>query len=178
MAISARCCGRDNKQNLRKCCYCGKSFIKFIVRVKENNTGRWRTQTVTSLKLAKEVENKFKTESIENKLFDKKRDGVVSFTKYILYAKLHKKTWRDDEFRWNKHVLGNNYITKQGILNILKNMQDSDYKPATVHHVLKLIKRVYNWNIQQGFYFEDNPCNSIRLQKYDNSIHSVLFYCA
>jgi len=144
------------------------------VRVKDETTGKWRSQTVTSYKLAKEIENKFKTEKIENRLFDKKKSDYVSFEKYLTFAKLHKKTWKDDQLRWNKHVAGKNFQTKQGILTILKVMTEADYKPATVHHVLKLIKRVYNWHIQNSFYFQENPCNSIKLQKYDNKVNNIL----
>ena len=174
MSITLRCCGKDHKQGTKKCQSCGKGFTKFVVRVKDEETGKWRSQTVASYKLAKEIESKFKTEKVEGKLFDKKKADLLSFDNYINYAKLHKKSWRDDQLRWNKHVAGQNYHTKQGILTILKNMQDVGYQPATVHHVLKLIRRVYNWHIQNSFYFSSNPCSTIKLQKYDNRINNIL----
>lgn len=174
MSISLRCCGKDQKQGLRKCPLCGKNFTKFVVRIKDEVTGKCRSQTVTSFKLAKEIEGKFKTEKIEERLFDKKRKDTLSFEKYLCFAKLNKKSWRDDQLRWGKHVAHKNFHTKQGIWEILKEMQDAGYKPATVHHVLKLIKRVYNWHIQNSFYFQDNPCNTIKLQKYDNRVNNIL----
>ena len=174
MSISLRCCGKDQKQGLRKCSLCGKNFTKFVVRIKDEVTGKWRSQTVTSFKLAKEIEGKFKTEKIEERLFDKKKKDSLSFEKYLCFAKLNKKSWKDDQLRWEKHVAHKNYQTKQGIWEILNEMQDAGYKPATVHHVLKLIKRVYNWHIQNELYFQDNPCNTIKLQKYDNRVNNIL----
>lgn len=174
MSISLRCCGKDQKQGLRKCPLCGKNFTKFVVRIKDEVTGKWRSQTVSSYKMAKEVEGKFKTEKIEERLFDKKKKDTLSFDKYLCFAMLNKKTWKDDQLRWKKHVASKCYQTKQGILTILKEMQDAGYKPATVHHVLKLIKRVYNWHIQNSFYFNENPCNAIKLKKYDNRVNNIL----
>ncbi len=174
MAISSRCCGKDHKLDVKKCTICGSNFIKFVVRIQDSQTGRWRSKTTNSYKLAKEIENKFKTEKIENKLFDKKKTDSLSFDKYIIFAKLHKKSWKDDLQRWDKHVAGKNYHTKQGILTILKTMDDAGYKPATIHHVLKLIKRIYNWHIQNSYYHQVNPCNTIKLQKYDNRVNNIL----
>ena len=44
MAITARCCGKDHKQNLRKCHSCGKYLTKYIVKVKDNNSGGFLVQ--------------------------------------------------------------------------------------------------------------------------------------
>jgi len=174
MSISLRCCGKDHKLRVKKCVICGSNLVKYVIRVKDQQTNRWCTKTVNSYKLAKEIENKFKTAKIENNLFDKKKIGTFSFVNYLTYAKLHKKTWHDDQLRWNKHVEGQNFHTKQGILQILKQMDDSGYKPATVHHVLRLIRRVYNWHIQNSLFFQDNPCNNIKLKKYDNRVNNIL----
>ncbi len=79
-----------------KCEKCGKSFIKFVVRVKDSASGKWKTKTVHTLKLAKDLESKFKTEAVEGKLFDKKKQGVIQFERYLESAKLNKKSWKDD----------------------------------------------------------------------------------
>ena len=127
-----------------------------------------------TLKLAKEVETKFKVNQIEGKLLDKKPKNTISFSKYLAYAKLHKKSWKDDEQRWNKHVAGANWKSRQGIMAILNQMNKTGYQPATVHHVLKLIRRVYNWHIQNNHYHNANPTDAIRLPKYDNRTNNIL----
>ena len=57
----------------RKCIICSKSFNKYVVMVKDSVSGKWKTKTVHSLKLAKDVESKFKTEILEGNVFDKKK---------------------------------------------------------------------------------------------------------
>ncbi len=75
----------------KKCPECGKSFTKFVVKIKDFATGKWKTKTVQSLKLARDVESKFKTELVEGKLFDKKKIGDIQFERYLESAKLNKK---------------------------------------------------------------------------------------
>ena len=174
MSIYARCCGKDHQSTKRKCEICEKSFTKYVVRVKDAESGKWKTKTVNSLKVAKDIENKFKTESIEGKLFDKKQTGEIRFERYLEYAKLNKKTWRDDEIRWNKHVQGKNHQTPAGVTKILSTMKQGGNAPATVDHVYKLIKRVYNWHIQNDHYFDKNPCQSVSAPKYDNKVTNYL----
>ena len=174
MAIYAKCCRKEYPSSKRKCDLCGKSFHKYVVKVKDSVSGKWRTKTVQTLKLAREVESKFKTDVVEGNVFNKKQTGAINFDLYLEYAKVHKKTWMDDFTRWNKHVKGQNYTTQAGITKILSTMKQNDYAPATIHHVLKLIRRVYNWHIQNGYYFEQNPCKSIQAPKYDNKVTNYL----
>nr|WP_321465686.1 hypothetical protein [uncultured Desulfobulbus sp.] len=156
MSIYARCCGKDYLKTKRKCEICGGSFTKFVVRVKDSRSGKSKSKTVPTLKLAKEIEAKFKTELVEGKFFEIKQSGKIDFDKYIEYAKLHKKTWKDDLCRWNIHVKNRDYLSKTGIMQILGSMKKAGYSDCTIHHVLKLIKRVFNWSIENGYYFEEN----------------------
>ena len=174
MAIYLRCCGKDFNISKRKCEICNKNFTKFVVRVKDSASGKWKTKTVHSLKLAKDIEAKFKTEVLEGNLFDKKKSGEIDFEKYLEYAKIHKKSWKIDKCRWVNHVEGNDYLTRRGIVSILGNMKKGGFSDCTVHHVLKLIKRVYNWHIQNEHYFQNNPCNTIKLPSYDNKVTNFL----
>lgn len=174
MSIYARCCGKDHVSSKRKCVVCGKSFHKYIVKVKDSVSGKWRTKTVPTLKLAKDVEVKFKTEILEGNVFNKKKHGGICFKRYLEYAKLHKISWKDDESRWNKHVKHHNFLTQAGITNILSCMRSNDLAPATVDHVYKLIKRVYNWSIENDYYCEQNPCRTIKVPKYDNIVTNYL----
>ena len=174
MSIYARCCAKDYPANKRKCEKCGMGFTRYVARVKDSASGKWKTKTVHTLKLAKDLESKFKTEAIEGKLFDKKKQGDIQFDRYLEYAKLNKKTWKDDLSRWNKHVQGSNYKTPAGITKILSTMKQNGNAPATVDHVYKLIRRVFNWHIQTDYYFEVNPCRSVKPPKYDNRVTNYL----
>ena len=177
MAIYARCtkCRRDNNQAVKICTTCNSKLgTLFQVRVKDAVTGKTRTKTSPTLKLAKEIEAKFKVQQIEGQLFNKLKTQTVSFENYLNHAKMHKKTWRTDQFRWDKHIAGRDFRTKQGILDILKKQQQDGCAPATVHHTLKLIKRVYSWHIENELYCALNPCDRIKLAKYDNRINNIL----
>jgi integrase len=121
-------------------------------------------------KAIKEVEAKLRTELVEGNLFNKKQIGSIDFEKYLEHAKLHKITWKMDLSRWNLHVRGNDYLSKQGISKILSKMKNGGYADGTIHHVLKLIKRLFNWSIENGYYYDENPCDSIKPPKYDNRV--------
>lgn len=170
MAICAKCCEKNFKHTKRKCDSCGKIFTKYVARVQDPSTRRWRTKTVSSLKLAKEIEAKFKTDLVEGHLFNKKQVGTIDFDKYLEYARLHKITWKMDQSRWENHIKGHDYLSKKGISCILSHMKKDGYADGTIHHVLKLIKRVFNWSIENGYYHEINPCNFIKPPKYDNRV--------
>jgi hypothetical protein len=124
MAIYSKCCNKFFKSSKKKCDICNGRITKYVVKVQDPATRRWRTKTVLSLKLAKEVETKFKTELIEGQLFDRKQTGTIDFSKYLAYAKLHKKTWQMDESRWRIHVKDYDYMTKRGILGIMATMKE------------------------------------------------------
>ena len=174
MAIYRRCnkCRRDNQTDLKACSNCkAKLKDKYIVRVKDSLTGRWITKTCASVQLAKQIESKFKIQIIEGSTLNKKKKQEVSFSRYLEYAKQTKKTWADDEKRWDLYVRGHNYRTTHGIMTILSQMKG--LKPATIHHALKLIKRVYNFHIQIGL-CQTNPAASIAAPKYDNRVNNIL----
>ena len=174
MSIYARCCGKDYLKTKKKCEICGKNFTKYLVRVKDSDSGKSKTKTVPSLKLAKEIEAKLKSDLVEGKFFEIKQSGKIDFDKYLEYAKLHKKTWKVDLCRWNAHVKNHDYLTKNGIVKILGEMKKAGYSDCSIHHVLKLVKRVFNWAIENEYYFEVNPCNTIKPPKYDNRVTDYL----
>ncbi len=174
MAIYAKCCGYNFKSTKRKCDKCNKIFTKYVARVQDPVTRLWKTKTVPTLKLAKDIEIKLKTELIEGNLFDKKQTGSIDFEKYLEYSKFHKKSWKIDVCRWNTHVRDSDYRSTKGIVKILTAMKEQNYSDCTIHHVLKLIKRVYNWSIENEYYYEKNPCNAIKPPKYDNRVTDYL----
>ena len=171
-------------------CNCGNNLKKhklFKVRIKHVN-GKWKSKQVTSLDLAKKVEAKFKTESVEVEVFNIHKTCIicVAWKKYLQWAKLNKRSWIDDKIRWNRHIsvyLKNkkmDRITPYNIQTILNDMaikltpKGNHYAPATIKQVLVLIKRVYNWSIEQKLYYGHNPCNSLAIPKFDNKITNPL----
>lgn len=175
MSIYSRCikCKRDQKITNKICQSCKSSLgHKYTVKVKDSTTGKWKTKQVDSLSLARKVESKLKVQMLEGELFGVKKSSHFSFDKYLTYAMQHKKTWRDDVCRWNKHVASKNYKTPSGINSILSEMLH--LTPQTRKHVLNLIRRAYTWHIQQGLWNHENPTKNIRLPRFDNRVSNVL----
>ena len=96
MAIYSKCYNKDYPAAKRKCELCGKLITKYLARIQDPITKKWKTKTVPTLKLAKEIEAKLKTDLVEGKFFEIKQEGRVNFDKYLEYAKFHKKTWKVD----------------------------------------------------------------------------------
>jgi integrase len=129
-------------------------------------------QNHTEFKLAKDVELKLKTLKIENQLFDKKEENRFNFDWYLKFAQLHKKSWKDDRNRWNRYIAGKKHNSSRGIQEILDTLKH--LSPQTVRHVLNLIRRVYNWHIEQGYWHSANPCLNIKTIKFDNTTSTIL----
>jgi integrase len=171
-------------------CNCGNNLKQhklFKVRIKHPN-GKWRSKQVTTLELAKKIEAKFRTESIESDIFNINKAYVidVAWKRYLQWAKLNKRSWIDDKIRWDRHIskyLKNkkmDRITPNNIQTILNDMaikltpQGNHYAPATIKQVLVLIKRVYNWSIEQKLYQGHNPCTSLAIPQFDNKVTNPL----
>ncbi|WP_022663705.1 hypothetical protein [Desulfospira joergensenii] len=76
---------------------------------------------------------------------------------YLSWAKLNKKSWKDDQIRWTKHIASFmptkvNQITQKDHIPILPRMASKGYAQATVRQVFVLVKRVINWSIKNGIY--------------------------
>ncbi|MBM9514730.1 tyrosine-type recombinase/integrase [Desulfogranum marinum] len=177
MAIYARCtnCRKDNPFTSKKCTKCGNKLgSKFQVRVRDSQSGKWFTKITPSASLAKQIEAKFKVQLIEGELLNKKKKSHIRFSLYLEQAKLQKRSWRDDQNRWKNHIAPNDFKTRQGIKKILNNAKAKGLQPATINHILKLIRRVYNWHIQEGYWHQENPCKGIPLLKHDNRVNNIL----
>jgi integrase len=97
------------------------------------------------------------------------------------WAKEAKKSWKDDDMRWKCHV--ESYFAGkkmdaisgfdvQRVINAMKSKKD--YAPATIKHVIVLIRRVYNWSIEMDLYEGVNPATKIKLPKINNEITECL----
>ena len=191
MAINLCCpvCYKTYKIQTIKC-KCGnnlKTNKLFKVRIKGTD-GKWKSKQVNSLELAKKVEAKFKTESIEETVFNIHKAPVIDvvWEKYIRWASLNKRSWVDDRIRWELHIsphlkgMKMDRISPSHIQESLNRMaakktpKGGHYAPATIKQALILTKRVFNWSIQQKLYQGSNPCKSIAFPKFDNKVTNPL----
>jgi integrase len=189
MAINIRCpnCTKNHKLNTSKCS-CGNDMRanrKYKVSFKFPN-GRWKYKQVDTLDMARKVEAKFRTQAVEFDvfgLFPAPRIEEV-WTKYIRWAKGHKRSWADDEERWRTHILPHinpklklDKLTPQDIEMVLNKMNEGrkrPYAPATVKRVFETIRRLINWSIKRRLFNGPNPCNALEMPKFDNTVTNVL----
>jgi hypothetical protein len=194
MSIGLFCsiCKKSSKLGSKKC-NCGNNFKnnrKYRVRYKMPN-GKWKSRIVDTLDLARSLEGQYRTDKIKEKDFGIHKAPKIEdvWKKYIAWAKVNKRSWRDDKARWEMHVAQHvkkkpmNRITLRHIENILedmrsrKNPKGKPYAPATIKQVLVLIKRVYNWAIKSELYNGFNPATKVALQRqllfFDNFFQSL-----
>ena len=183
MGIFLRCpkCKSDHKLGTEECGKCGhslKSDRKFKVAIKLID-GRRAVRIVDTLTLAKRMES-----SLKGKVAERKHLGVIQspylleiWIKYLDWARKNKKSWRDDKYRWDKHVSDfvqdrrmNALYPKdiEAILNKMEKSPGKEHAAATRKHVFVLIKRVYNWAIQLGHYNGPNPAANLKPPKVKN----------
>lgn len=192
MSINLICnkCHKTYPIKTKQCEKCGEnlSHANYKVRVKDKTTGKWKSKTVPTLSLARQFETKFKTEDIIKEqapsLVPLKDSLTVSeiWSAYIAWAKLNKKSWHDDEIRWNKHigpylpVKVSQITAKDHMLPIMSKMAEKGYAQATIKQVFVLTKRVINWSIKNGLLGHSlNPIGDMENPKMeDNRIENVL----
>lgn len=175
MAINKVCSECHSARKLsKKTCSCGSTSHKYKVRIQANSG--WLSKTVPSLTMARKVETKFKNRAIEEDTLGITKAPLIDkvWLKYLSYAKLHKRSWKDDESRWKHHIklTGKmDKITPRKIQTIIDNM---DKAPATKRQVLQLINRVYNWSIKNQLYKGMNPCVAVTAPKVNNRMNDQL----
>ena len=187
MAINLICqkCATNLSVRSKICKNCGYEFRnrkKYRVIVNDQN-GKRISKVLDSISIAKKYERKLKTQILENSLLGIKKAPMIDavWQKYLEWAKKAKKSWKDDDMRWKCHV--ESYFASkkmdaisgfdvQRVINAMKS--DTDYAPATIKHVIVLIKRVYNWSIEMGLYEGVNPASKIKLPKLNNEITECL----
>lgn len=106
---------------------------------------------------------------------DKKVTFGSVWQRYADWAKLNTKAFGREENRYKKHLkdkLESMQISKIDpmFLEKLQNeLVKSGKAPATVRHILTLVRTVVNKGIKLGVYKGDNPVRSIKLPKLNNS---------
>ena len=194
MPIYIRCPNCKSDQNIKnkKCKKCGNSLPKQAktYRVVVKYAGKTITKCVpNSLELAREIESKIKVELVEDSYFDRRKriptlDEV--WVKYIEWAKENKKSWRDDEYRYNyllKERFGNKALDQISPLEIerfkldmkkINNARGKPYTPATMLQYLALLRRLFNLAIKWGLYDGDNPVSRVKLPRPNNEMIEYL----
>ncbi len=192
MAINLRCsCGGETKLTAKRCPRCKKAFPKKgrKYKVTVHVEGKKVSKTVTNLELAKEIENKFKTDIVRGEFnLTKKSSPVLNkvWKAYLPWAKEHKKSWKTDEYYYQKHLeppLGEKPLDKISPFDIEKliiNMKKGEsqhgrsYASATIKHQVVLLSRLYSIARQWNMYDGPNPCQKIRLPKLNNKVTEFL----
>ena len=170
MAINLICpeCHTNLSTRTKICKNCGYEFKngkKYRVVVKDPS-GKRISKVLNSIIMAKKYEGKLKTQILESSLLGIMKAPHIDevWQKYLAWAKVQKKSWRDDEMRWNCHVESRlagkkmDAITGFDVQRVINGMKAKrNYAPATIKHVVVLIKRVYNWAMDMDLYEGANP---------------------
>ncbi len=102
--------------------------------------------------------------------------------KYIERAKKSKKSWKDDEQRYRKHlapVLSKDTLKGVSPLKIEKLkrvLQKKGLAPGRVKHCLVLIRQIFNKARAWGLYDGPNPIRQVKLPSPNNKITRFLTY--
>jgi integrase len=150
--------------------------------VKDQN-GKRISKVINNISMAKKYESKLKAQVLNGTLLGIKKFPPIDevWLKYLEWAKDAKKSWKDDETRWKCHVEHHltgkkmDAVTGFDVQKVIYGMKAKrDYAPATIKHVVVLIKRVYNWAIDMDLYEGTNPASKIKLPKLNNEVTECL----
>ncbi|HYA42029.1 MAG TPA: tyrosine-type recombinase/integrase [Syntrophobacteraceae bacterium] len=189
MAIEVYCsnCFTSNKMEAKKCSKCGTAFGRDkTYRVRVQVKGRRVSRVVDNLTIAREVEAALKGDLVRDE-FEIAAHRVQElptlddvWAKYLPWCREHKRSWKDDEWNYNRHLkprFGTKPLESISALDIermkleLKKATNKNGKPfraATIKHQIVLLRRLFNlaakWRIHSG----PNPVSSVELPKLDN----------
>jgi len=196
MAILLRCpsCRTDQSIKNKICMKCGKNLSRkreYIVVIKMPN-GKWIKRVCGSnLDVAKAIEAKIKTEIREGKFIDKKKPTPTLdevWEKYLEWAKVNKKSWKEDYYRYRKHISPrfgtvpldkiSSFEIERMIIELKKSSrrQGKVYANKSIHHCVELVRRLYNAAINWGLYKGANPASAkkIKMSRVDNVVTEFL----
>ena len=145
---------------------------KRIVRVVDKN-----------LTAARDIESQLKWEIKQEKFLGIKKAPFIKdvWDKFQKLNQRHIKDHASGSSRWYVHIepyistsLRMNELTPYDINKILNRMREKGGRggngcaPATIKHVLGLIKRLYNWAWENDLYTGENPTAKIPSPKFNN----------
>jgi integrase len=106
--------------------------------------------------------------------------------KYIEWAKANKKSWRDDELRYNKHLRTylaqkplkiiapflleklKSDLQKKTLIGNSKKSEEHALSPATIKHCLVLVRQMFNKADAWGYFHGPNPVKKVKLPTLNN----------
>ena len=135
-----------------------------------------------SIREKRELEAKRREEEEQDR--QRQEQEMVTFgelgEEYIKWAKGSKRSWRDDEQRYNSHlrpVLADKplkEISSFDLEQLKAKLLKEKLAPATVKHCLVLIRQMYNKAVAWGWYTGDNPIKQVKLPTIKNKRHRFL----
>lgn len=148
------------------------------------------TQVVQgNISLAERVEAKIKVDIIQERNFGIRKAPLIhdTFRAYKKWTEQNRKGPRMLSSRWDVHIgpyipeiWTMDKLTSGDINKILDRMKSyggrdgNGCAPATIKHVLGLIKRLYNWANENGLYEGPNPAAKIKPPRLDNCVTHYL----
>jgi integrase len=145
---------------------------------------------VDNLELAKDIEAKLKMEIIRGQFDIKKPKATITlqevWEKYLPWAKVNKKSWRNDQYYYGHHlqpVFGEKALDDISPFDIEKFMlfmkkgkskRGRPYAPATIKHQVVLLNRLYSLAEHWELYSGNNPCKKVKKPKLNNQVTEFL----
>mgnify|MGYP000851692829 CR=1 FL=1 len=188
--LYCRECRSTSPIKSKTCQKCGHPFPREgrKYRVSVTVKGQRVNRIVDNLNLAREAEKTISSDLLrdEYEVRNHKVKKVVTlgdvWSKYFPWAKEHKKTWRDDDYHYRKHLeprFGFKPLEEITPFDIERmkielknglNAHGKPYQPATIKHQLVLLRRLFNVAIKWGMYDGKNPMVQVSMPKLDNQI--------
>ena len=190
MAIFLYCkaCKTDNDPGAKACKKCQSAFPskgrKYRVRIKKD--GHAVNRFTHSLDIARDLDTVIAADLVRGKygIYKKQKSIVLGamLERYLAWAKDNKKTWLDDKGLYDLHIgptfghLPMDKVTPLAIERLKSDLKKAvnrrgvPYAPATIKHVLIVIRRLFNLARKWGLYDGENPMSKVSMPKVDNTV--------
>jgi integrase len=172
----------------KKCPKCSALFPREgrKYRVDVTVKGKRVTRFCDNLTIAREVEGTIRGDLVrgEYEIATHKTQKIVTLSdvwaKYLPWAKDHKKSWKDDELYYGKHIeprFGKKALDAISSLDIERmktemkkstNRNGKPYAAQTIKHQIVILRRLYNLARKWGIYQGENPVNAVQIPRVNN----------
>lgn len=195
MSIQIFCpkCKTSSALTAKVCGKCQKPFDRTRkYRVQVSVKGQRQTRVVENLTIARELETSIKADMVREE-FDithhkTKKSPTLNdvWAKFLPWAKEHKKSWKDDEWYYHRHLEPRfgakalDAITPMDIERMKSELRKSTsknnrpYAPATIKHQIVILRRLFNLAVKWRIYEGANPVSSVQIPKLDNQVNEYL----
>jgi integrase len=193
MAIQVYCVSCRNSYELetKRCTKCGKALDRSKkYRVTVSVKGQRKTTILPNLTLARETEAALKADMLRGELDIQNPKAAPTlddvWEKYLPWAKEHKKTWKDDDYHYGKHLkprFGKKRLDSISPIDVERmkselkkglNKNGKPYAAATIKHMIVLLNHLFNLAMKWGMYQGPNPVKSVEMPKVYNQITEYL----